>query len=519
MRMSLHIPVFFIIIMLCVSCFRPDMNSDVNEERLPVIYPDYTGIHIPRNIAPLNFRIEEAGKKYVVRFSSSGKSLLTLKTTSGDVRIPEKKWKKILEKNRGNELIIEIAVKRNDNKWVRYSSIVNTISEEPIDPYIVYRKINPSYIYWHEMSIVQRNVESFEESDVMNNKLTKHNCVNCHSFQSNNPEKMILHLRKDPSGTVLVNNGEMKILDTKTPYTLSSFVYPSWHPTKNYIAFTTNNIRQSFNGTGHDQHHVYDLASDIVIYDVEQNSVFTSPKIATLNYENLPSWSPDGKYLYFICFENIGCQPSDSLVKYDLMGISFNPETKEFGEVDTLIKSSESGKSMSFPVASPDGKYLLFNTADYGYFVVGSISTDICLMNLKTKEISRPDFNSDYTDSYHAWSKNGRWIMFSSKRDDGLTSIPYFCYFSENGKSTKPFPLPQKDPGFYETYNWNFNRPEFITGPVKMPEEKMVKELYTANHVTAYFDTLLVDMDAISGATKTDVADARKDIGKEYMKN
>ena len=74
--------------------------------------------------------------------------------------------------------------------------------------------------------------------------------------------------------------------------------------------------------------------------------------------------------------------------------------------------------------------------------------------------------NSDKSDTYHSWSSSSRWLVFASKRDDGLYGKPYFCYIDRDGKAHKPFVLPQKDPHFYDNNLKSFNAPEIGKGPL-----------------------------------------------------
>ena len=74
--------------------------------------------------------------------------------------------------------------------------------------------------------------------------------------------------------------------------------------------------------------------------------------------------------------------------------------------------------------------------------------------------------NSTDTESYHSWSSNSRWIVFSSRRIDGLYTRPYFAYIDEEGNASKPFLLPQKDTDYYHRFMKSYNIPEFITGKV-----------------------------------------------------
>jgi hypothetical protein len=83
--------------------------------------------------------------------------------------------------------------------------------------------------------------------------------------------------------------------------------------------------------------------------------------------------------------------------------------------------------------------------------------------------------NSDFTDSYHSWSSNGRWLVFSSKRTDGLTARFYISHIDVDGNSSKPFIMPQKDPGFYDRFLKSFNVPEFSTFEVDVSPGKILK--------------------------------------------
>ncbi len=84
--------------------------------------------------------------------------------------------------------------------------------------------------------------------------------------------------------------------------------------------------------------------------------------------------------------------------------------------------------------------------------------------------------NSEDTESFHNWSTNSRWLVVSSRRDDGLFTRPYFCHVDTDGKVTKAFMLPQRNPRqFYrgrfmsfakainDTYRRNFGVRETTT--------------------------------------------------------
>jgi hypothetical protein len=92
-------------------------------------------------------------------------------------------------------------------------------------------------------------------------------------------------------------------------------------------------------------------------------------------------------------------------------------------------------------------------------------------------EPRRLECNSTSSESWHCWSSNSRWIVFSSKRDNGWLARPYFSYIDAQGGSSKPFLLPQKDPAFYDTWLKTYNIPELITGPITTPEKELLRAI------------------------------------------
>ena len=108
-------------------------------------------------------------------------------------------------------------------------------------------------------------------------------------------------------------------------------------------------------------------------------------------------------------------------------------------------------------------------------------------MNLETGEYHKMDINSPQTDSYHCFSSTGHWFVFSSKRLDGLFTRPFFSYLDDSGKASKPFVLPQENPGFYDTFIRNYNIPELITGEVTVSPQS-IRDKVLEDAVSARMD-------------------------------
>ena len=469
---------FLIIIITCLtfvqSCGSGCDNPDLQNTLTPSIYPDYTGTTFPVNIVAPNFIIQEDGARFQTEIGYGKKVSITRVSNNPKVIIPVKEWSTLLQEAKGKTLFFRITI-LNDGKWTQYADIENNISDSHIDEYLAYRLIYPGYELWSEMGIYQRHLGSYKETTIIDNKsLGDKQCLNCHTFAKNSPETMMLHIRGKSGGTIINTNGKVEKVDTKQEGFKNAGTYASWHPSGRYIAFSMNDVKQVFHFEGQKPIEVFDLYSDLGVYDVENNKMLTDKSLSGNQFmETFPNWSPDGKTLYFCrTKEYIEGEPLDSIY-YDLYKISFDPDTRTFGDPVCVYQASEHKKSVSFPRVSPDGKYLMFTMSNYGNFSIWHPESDLCLLNLSTGEMRVMDeVNSNDVESFHTWSSDGKWFVFSSKRLDGLWARPHFAHFdSETGKASKPFILPQKDPLFYDTYTKTYNLPELITSPVTIGKD------------------------------------------------
>ena len=191
-------------------------------------------------------------------------------------------------------------------------------------------------------------------------------------------------------------------------------------------------------------------------------------------YETFPAFSADGKTLYFCAANALPDGSSDfQKVHYSLCSVSFDESTGSFGNhIDTLVDCSMCCDtipgSVSFPRPSYDGRFLVYTYADYGQFTIWHHEADLWIMDLATGERRKlTNANSADTDSFHNWSSNSRWMVISSRRDDGLFTRPYFCHINAEGNASKAFMLPQKNPKrHYQELYMSYNVPDFISGSV-----------------------------------------------------
>jgi hypothetical protein len=462
---------------------KVDLAHAALQDRVPRINPDYRDVVIPPNIAPLNFLIEESAVRYAVKVHASNGNPIETVSRSPKVVLPAAAWQALLQTNRGQALYFEVATLRTNDQWQRFLTITNTVAREAIDGYLVYRLLNPQYSMYASgtMGIYQRNLQTFKESTVLRVRGRwggAGTCLNCHSFANNRAEAMALHIRNEVRGRpmLLARNGEV----TRVAKTAG---YLSWHPSGKMLAFSVNKL-SLFVHTSGENRDVLDAASDLGIYQLDANTVTMPAPIARPErLETWPAWAPDGRTLYFCSAPKLSADRFRD-IRYDLARIRYDPERNVWGEVETVLSATTTGLSAVQPKLSPDGRFLLFCLCAYGHFPVYQPNSDLYLMDLGTRQYKRLDgVNSDRADSYHSWSSNSRWFVFSSKRRDGLLARPHFSYVDEQGQVYNPILLPQADPTLYDSFLKTYNVPELVAGPVPVSQRAWINAAFKSPRI------------------------------------
>ena len=471
---------FFSVALLgSVSSCSVKLTDAVQMDEEAEIFPDYKDVTVPEIIAPLNF--EYQGEEPCV-LTFDGKTIKPRR--GGRFVFSGRMWKGLMAKD-SVEMTLSV---RREGKWLSFKPFKIFISRDRIDPWLSYRLIPPGYQGWQKMGIYQRDLTSYSQKPVITNDLTGGNCLNCHTYCNYDPSKMVFHARATFGGTIVADGGSLEKLNTKTDSTISALVYPYWHPTGDYITFSVNKTLQSFYNHDPNRIEVYDEASDVVVYDVHTHEIAWSPLTKSEgSFETFPTFSPDGRWLYFCSAEAVSPMPQKHReVRYGLYRIAFNPEDCTFGDtLESVYDAPAKGASVSFPRISPDGRFLCFTRHGYGNFSIWHKDADLWLLDLSDGSVRPMDgVNSDDVDSFHTWSSDGRWLVFSSRRDDGLYTKPYFCHVDAQGNASKPFLLPQRDPGrYYKRLMESYNLPAFTSSKVGFSKRKLTNTIRNGEEV------------------------------------
>ena len=472
---------------LLVACGKQMPQNFKESDKLPNIYPDYTNVTVPINIAPLAFQIDGKADDVVARLTAGTTEIIC---GGSQIQPNADDWKQLTEAAKGNAIKVEVYVEQNDG-WTRYKPFNIFVSPDSIDAYISYRLIPPSYVTYEELTINQRCLENYDESIIYDNMLcsegAKGQCINCHNYQQYNPDRMQFHARQNMGGTVIAYDGKIRKIGMKNDSILSAGVYPTWHPWLPLIVYSTNMTGQIFHSTNPNKIEVFDSESDLIAYDMEKNEV-TNIENDPAEMECFPFWAPDGKTLYY-CSAHF--EYSDTVTdkgkefitrtqeaKYNLYKKRFNPETMQFGPRELVFAADSLDKSATLPRISPDGRYLMFTVAKYGVFHIWHHDADLWMLDLQTGEVrNMEEINSADTESYHSWSSNGRWVVFSSRRYDSNYTRPFIAHIDKNGHGSKPFELPCANPDYHRQLLRSYNIPEFMRGPVTIKPQRFADAL------------------------------------------
>lgn len=440
------------------------------------VHPDYLNVEIPPNIAPLNFDVEGSGSDEVtVTLTAPDGNTLTEKGPK--VRFSPRAWRSFLAANAGQSVVGEIRAGGTS------LCFTNTVSRHPISSHLTYRLIPPGYRAFKYMGIYQRDLTTFEERPLFRNRQTnRRQCVNCHTYNAGDPEQYLFQVRAVDAGTVVVSpkHGKKKIQPT-LPGGYPYGVYPAWHPSGDYVAFSCNDTFQMFYLNNPGKIEVMDARSDLFLYRLSDGKVTMIEEEPTV-FECFPSWSPDGKLLATssarMPFKELpadgparekAVQEMCSELRYDIAVREFDEKTLTFSPRHIRLDAQKSRQSFTFPRFSPDGRWIVFVASTHGVFSIWHREAELCILDLQERKVRQIDeINSGESESYHCFSKDGHWMVFSSRRGDGVYTRPYFAAFdSARGTFSKPFLLPVEDPDAHTRRQFSYNVPELSEGPVR----------------------------------------------------
>jgi hypothetical protein len=425
----------------------------------------YDKSSFPVNIAPPRVRWEdETDNLWMVSFAAPGWESPLCVVTKEKCWVPSASTWQALKKAAGTSPVhLEVRGCRTaDGKRVGTSvytdEVTFSISKYPVDPVIVYRLVTPLFHSAKTPDMFYLNIASLDGG--LFYPSVGDYCTNCHSF-ANTPSTLekdynlaiaIRHRDGDKRLTVL---GIYNFLAREGRGIAASSFFMSWNPDGTKLAVCEGKDTYSKPLTTLETQEFLVRMADIHIVDRITGEDFPLPGASSRDYmETFPAWSADGKTILFTRAAEIG--DNWHPIKFDIFQVPYNDG--KGGESTPLPGASENGMSNYFPRFSPDGKWMVWTRAEWSSLVAPT--SDIWIMSARDWSNPRKlECNYDCAmDSHHSWSSNSRWLLFTTKRDDGIFARMYLTEIDEEGHASPPIEVPT--PGGDEVMCYNV--PEFM---------------------------------------------------------
>jgi tetratricopeptide (TPR) repeat protein len=289
-------------------------------------------------------------------------------------------------------------------------------------------------------------------------------CANCHSFSRTGLIAMDIDYANDKGSYIIaplkdtVNLSPDRIItwcdykreDGTTTYGLLSQISPDGR----YVLSTVKD-RSVFVALDNLEYSqlFFPIKGIIAVYDRNNRRFYELPGASEKQYvQSNPNWSPDGSEVLFARtdrYMNPRIEKSESVLldlndvkefttkqkefKFDIFRVPFN-EGKG-GLAIPVDGGSGNNKSNFFARYSPDGKWIVFCQAEN--FMLLQPDSKLYIMPAGGGTPRLMKCNTDNMNSWHSWSSNSKWLVFSSKKRGPYTQL-YLTHIDENGKDSPP---------------------------------------------------------------------------------
>ncbi len=459
-----------------------------------ISYPLDGTLFPPESVAP-TFVWKDAtqgvGSWHVIVRNQAGEELVQTTVATASWRPSEETWARIKENSleRDAEVLVAGYAEPNQGALLSSSKIRIRTSKDPVGDSLFYREVplpflkavqDPSRIRWRygTIDLVSGPPIVLENLPV---------CGNCHSFADNGSvlgldvdygndkgAYAIMSVAKNMvmNDDKIITWADYRREDGELTFGLLSRVSPSGR----YVISTVKDrsvfvpipdlmISQLF----------FPIKGILVVYDRETGEYAPLPGADDPQYvQSNAVWSPDGKHIVFARTKAHHAerldQKNSALVdetdvpeftvekkpfRYDLYRVPFNDG--KGGTAEPIAGASDNGMSNFFPKYSPDGKWIVFCKAD-SYMLLRPDS-ELYIVPAEGGTARRLRYNTARMNSWHSWSSNSRWLVFSSKVNGPYTQL-FLTHIDEDGNDSPPVLLER-----FTSPDRAANIPEFVNLP------------------------------------------------------
>ena len=457
--------------------------------RLAITYPLDETLFPPDIVAP-TFTWHDGTEgveqwQVLLRFDGS-EEVLRFETAEPSWRPSEADWSETKRRSIGVDAKVAVVGLGARGRPVSSATVRIRTSTYAVEDAVFYREVplpfitavqDPSKIRWRFGS-----VDSEEQPPIVLEDLPV--CGNCHSFSADGSVfGMDVDYANDKGAYAILDVAREMVLSDEQIMTWSDYRREDEEPTfgllsqvspdGRYVVSTVKDRAVFVATPGIEFSQLFfPIKGILAVYDTQTGTFAALPGADDPEYvQSNPTWSPDGKYVVFArakAYRKESIEGSTDILidqsvvpefvegkepfKFDLYRVPFN--AGRGGVAEPIQGASHNGMSNYFAKFSPDGKWIVFCKAEN--YMLLMPDSELYIIPAEGGEARRLRANTPRMNSWHSFSSNGRWLVFSSKANTPYTQL-FLTHIDEEGNSTPPVVLDR----FTGTYG-AANIPEFV---------------------------------------------------------
>lgn len=486
------LPGIILIILVAIFYFIQKGTNPENSESLNITYPFNNSVFPADIIAPTFNWLDnnmDVTKWHVSVSVSDSVLIKDIETSNKNWHPSTEEWNMMIDKSIGKE--ITVTVKGINRQVVSQAKVTIQIINDKVEAPIFFRAVplpfkfareNLKRVRWYLGDISNET----KPHSLLDNIPV---CANCHSFTPEGETVAMDVDARDDKGAYTISALQKEILFAEdsiihwSDYQEGKFTYgllSRISPNGRYVVSTLHDCEIFIDRKDLEYSQLFfPFKGILVVYDRKEKQYFElNGANDTMLVQSNPCWSPDGKYIYFARarakhFEESGIHNGsvpkpenaprynvferhylkrDTLIKFNIYRIPFNKGRG--GKAVPVAGASHNGYSNYFPKISPDGKWLVFCRAES--FMLLQKDSKLFITPTDGGETRQMTCNTDNMNSWHSWSPNSKWLVFSSKAFGPYTQL-FLTHINEDGSDSPPV--------YLEKFSFNKyanNIPEFV---------------------------------------------------------